>query len=117
MRLFIIYWHYCQFKCQCADSTNFYRKRLFTVPCGVTSISVQVWGGGGGGAGDGTNNTTAGAGGGGGGYSTGVIAVVPGNVIAYTVGAGGAERLRGQRPAIRHGAGRRDPPAADRVAR
>jgi hypothetical protein len=62
----------------------------FTVPCGVTSISVQVWGGGGGGAGDGTNNTTAGAGGGGGGYSTGVIAVVPGNVIAYTVGAGGA---------------------------
>lgn len=61
----------------------------FTVPCGVTSISVQAWGGGGGGAGDGNNNTTAGGGGGGGGYSTGTIAVTPGQVIAYTVGAGG----------------------------
>jgi hypothetical protein len=62
----------------------------FVVPCGVTSISVQVWGGGGGGAGDGTNNTTAGAGGGGGGYSTAVIAVTPGTTINYIVGLGGA---------------------------
>lgn len=62
----------------------------FTVPCGVTSIQVECWGGGGGGAGDGTSNTTAGCGGGGGGYSLAVISVTPGVVIPYTVGTGGA---------------------------
>lgn len=62
----------------------------FVVPCGVTSIAVQVWAGGGGGAGDGTNNGSAASGGGGGGYSTNTIIVTPGQTINYTVGTGGA---------------------------
>lgn len=60
----------------------------FTVPCGVTSITVQIWGGGGaGGAAD--NNPNGGSGGGAGGYSTATLAVNPGDVIAYSVGTGG----------------------------
>jgi len=60
----------------------------FTVPCGVTSLTVEIWGGGGaGGAAD--NNPNGGSGGGAGGYSTAILAVTPGNNIAYTVGAGG----------------------------
>ncbi|WP_307424263.1 GEVED domain-containing protein [Chryseobacterium sp. MDT2-18] len=60
----------------------------FTVPCGVTSLTVQIWGGGGaGGAAD--NNPNGGSGGGAGGYSTAILAVAPGNVIAYSVGIGG----------------------------
>lgn len=68
----------------------------FTVPCNVTSITVEVWGGGGGGAGGGcsgigcTSAASGGGGGGGGGYSTRTYAVTPGQVIAYTVGNGGA---------------------------
>lgn len=58
------------------------------VPCGITSITVQCWGGGG--AGGGAGETKSGAGGGGsGGYASTVFAVSPGASIAYTVGAGG----------------------------
>ena len=60
----------------------------FTVPCGVTSLTVQIWGGGGaGGAAD--NNPNGGSGGGAGGYSTAILVVVPGDIIAYSVGNGG----------------------------
>ena len=61
----------------------------FTVPRGSTSVRVHMWGAGGGGGG----STIAGAGaggGGGGGYARGVVSVAPGQVIAVTVGAGGA---------------------------
>lgn len=59
----------------------------WTVPCGVTSITVEVWGGGGAGAGDQT--TTGGGSGGGasGGYVSQVISVQPGATISYSVGA------------------------------
>jgi hypothetical protein len=61
----------------------------FTVPRGSTSVRVYVWGAGGGGGG----STVAGAGaggGGGGGYTRGVVTVTPGQVIAVSVGTGGA---------------------------
>ncbi|MGV7108154.1 GEVED domain-containing protein, partial [Flavobacterium sp. U410] len=61
----------------------------FNVPCDVTSITVQVWGGGGGGYGDNNNNNIVGHGGGGGAYTTGTLAVTGGQVINFTVGAGG----------------------------
>lgn len=61
----------------------------FIVPTGVFLIDVEIWGGGGGGGGVGNINTTAG-GGGGGGYSRSVIAVVPGQSIAYSVGTAGS---------------------------
>ncbi len=50
----------------------------FTVPCGVTSINVKVWGAGGGGST-----------GGGGGYVGGTIPVTPGEVLTIRVGQGG----------------------------
>ena len=56
----------------------------WTVPCDVTSISVELYGGGGGagGGGGGSNggvfNTSAGGGGGGGGYSTITLNVIRG---------------------------------------
>ncbi|NHM06533.1 hypothetical protein G4D82_04810 [Flavobacterium sp. CYK-4] len=58
------------------------------VPCDVTSITVQAWGGGGaGGAAD--NNPNGGSGGGGGGYSSYTVTVTPNQTINFTVGAGG----------------------------
>lgn len=61
----------------------------FTIPCGVTSITVQVWGGGGAGGGGSDTGAPGGSGGGGGGYCTQTISVTPGQVISYSVGAGG----------------------------
>jgi len=67
----------------------------WTVPCGVTSIIVEVYGGGGGagGGGGGSNgglfNTRGGGGGGGGGYTSITLNVTPGSVFNYSIGAGG----------------------------
>ncbi|MFH1118384.1 MAG: PKD-like domain-containing protein, partial [Bacteroidota bacterium] len=61
----------------------------FTVPPGVTSITVECWGGGGAG-GAGTGNPAAGGGGAGGSYARSVLTVVPGNTYPVTVGTGGA---------------------------
>ena len=60
----------------------------FTVPAGVTSITVEVWGGGG--RGGSLNLDGVGGGGGGGAYSRSVISVTPGAVLSYNlfVGAG-----------------------------
>jgi hypothetical protein len=61
----------------------------FTVPAGVTLINIQAWGGGGAGGGS-TINNVGGSGGGGGAYTqTNNIAVTPGQIIPYVVGAGG----------------------------
>ncbi len=59
----------------------------FTVPAGVTEITVEAWGGGGRG-GSRTSGSGQYGGGGGGAYSRQVIAVTPGQAINYTVGAG-----------------------------
>jgi hypothetical protein len=91
---FLILFIVCSFSflsinAQTQRTQTFTSNGSFTVPCGVTSISVQVWGGGGGGAGDGQNGNGAAGGGGGGGFSSGTITVTPGQIIAFTVGAGG----------------------------
>lgn len=58
----------------------------FTVPAGVTSITIQAWGGGGRGS---TRSSSDGGGGGGGGsFSQSTIAVIPGQPYNYSVGAG-----------------------------
>jgi RHS repeat-associated protein len=69
----------------------------YTVPAGVSSLTVQLWGGGGGGGwASGASPcpyscwTTTGGGGGGGGYTTQTVPVVPGESLTVTVGAGGA---------------------------
>jgi hypothetical protein len=62
----------------------------WTVPTGVTTITVQCWGAGGGGGCGRSATGAAGGGGGGGAYTiTNSIAVVAGNTINFTVGAGG----------------------------
>lgn len=64
----------------------------FTVPSGVSSISVKLWGaGGGGGAG---GSAAAGGSGGGGGSATGTITVTPGETLNVYVGGGGAAGTR-----------------------
>lgn len=60
----------------------------FTVPAGIFSISIEVWGAGGG---SGGVNAGAGSGGGAAGsYSMGLFSVTPGTVYAVTIGVGGA---------------------------
>lgn len=64
----------------------------WTAPAGVTSITVECWGGGGGGGAarkiSGSGNVRA-SGGGGGGYSRKIFTVVPGLSYSYTIGLGG----------------------------
>jgi uncharacterized protein YjdB len=59
----------------------------FTVPAGVTSITIETWGGGGRG-GSRTTGTDGTGGGGGGAYSQQVFTVTPGQVLNVNVGAG-----------------------------
>lgn len=68
------------------SSQTFNANGTFTVPAGVTQITVECWGGGGKG-GTRTNNGAAG-GGGGGGYSRSVFTVIPNNNYTVRVGAG-----------------------------
>lgn len=60
---------------------------VWTVPDGVFTVNVRVWGGGGGGGG--AVSGSCAAGGHGGGYSEGTVNVTPGQNITVTVGAGG----------------------------
>lgn len=68
----------------------------YTVPSGVTSLRISLWGaGGGGGGGDSQvvgvyRGEAAGGGGGGGEFHAEEIDVTPGDVLTITVGAGGA---------------------------
>ncbi len=59
----------------------------FTVPAGVTSIDVKVWGAGGGGGW--YSSDTYSWSGGAGGFSNGTITVTPGETLKIIVGAGG----------------------------
>ena len=65
----------------------------WTCPAGVTSVTVQCWGGGGAGGGcayaSGTYSYEVGGGGAGGSYISYTVSVTPGNVYNFTVGAGG----------------------------
>lgn len=68
----------------------------YTVPAGVTSITVKSWGGGGGG-GAGSDRSGVGGNGGGGGYAKAVIDVTPSEDLTIRVGAGGAKATANQR--------------------
>lgn len=64
----------------------------YTVPAGVTTITVKAWGGGGGG-GAGNSSSAGGTGGdgGGGGFTQADITVTPGETLNISVGSGGAK--------------------------
>ena len=61
----------------------------WTCPAGVTSITVQCWGGGGGGGGAPNTAASAGNGGAGGSFAQSTVTVVPGTTYNVVVGAGG----------------------------
>lgn len=63
----------------------------FTVPAGMISVTVELWGGGGRGASKPTISSAGGGGGGGGAYSRKTISVVPGSTHTIIVGAGGTD--------------------------
>ena len=67
----------CAFK----NFLTYYSGSTFTVPAGVTKITVELWGGGGGG--------NFYCGGGGGGYVKAQLAVNPGDICTIQVGNGG----------------------------
>jgi len=67
-------------------------------PAGVTSITVECWGGGGGGGNaghNGNNKTSRGGGGAGGAYALRTVSVTPGQIYTITVGNGGAGAQQG----------------------
>jgi hypothetical protein len=65
----------------------------WTVPAGVTTITVEAWGGGGKGGARTTNGNSGG--GGGGAYAKKVLTVIPGNNYNLTVGAGSTTTAAG----------------------
>ncbi|MBZ7923099.1 hypothetical protein LAC81_15010 [Ensifer adhaerens] len=71
------------------NTQQFTASGSFTVPADVYRVKARVWGGGGG-AGGSFGANGAGSGGGGAGYAEGIVEVTPGQVIAVTVGSGGA---------------------------
>ena len=66
----------------------------WTVPFGVSSITVEVWGGGGGGGAN-VNGSCLGGRGNPGGYASQVIAVSPGQSFNWTIGNGGGVSASG----------------------
>lgn len=76
-------------------SQTFTSSGTFTVPAGVSTLTVECWGAGGGAAGGGLAGgaNSGGYGGGGGAYAKKTLTVTPGGVYAVTVGAGGAGGL------------------------
>ena len=86
-----------------AGSQLFFSSGTFTAPAGVTSVTVELWGGGGGGGGGGgavgdlaqmlnfvgPNIGGGGGGGGAGGHKKSTVGVTPGASYAVMVGAGG----------------------------
>ena len=71
-----------------AASSNYSSSGNWTAPSGVTSITVEAWGGGGAGGGA-TTNLGKGGGGAGGQYARKLLTVVPGQTYAVVVGAAG----------------------------
>src|SRR5262249_49930048 len=74
---------------QCATSgtqtTTYTSSGTFTAPAGVTSVTVDMWGGGGGGcSGDGCETGASG-----GAYVHATASVTPGNGYSVTIGQGG----------------------------
>ncbi|MDN3723969.1 T9SS type A sorting domain-containing protein [Aequorivita sp. SDUM287046] len=77
-----------------SGSQEFTASGDFTVPAGITSITIEVIGGGGGGGNNGSG------GGGGGGYAMGTFTVAPSDVISVTIGAGGESNTAGETTSV-----------------
>ncbi|PNQ73821.1 hypothetical protein C1T31_05680 [Hanstruepera neustonica] len=71
------------------DNTPQAAAETWTVPAGVSSITIECWGAGGAGGGS-SSGSSGGSGGGGGGYTINTFTVTVGQVVTYRVGSGGA---------------------------
>jgi hypothetical protein len=72
------------------QTTTFTANGTFNVPAGVTSVTVEAWGGGGAGGGTNNQNNRGGGGGAGGSYTKNTtVSVTPGATITVSIGAGG----------------------------
>ena len=90
LALAMVFWGYSITNLFGQVSQTFTSTSTFTVPAGVTTLTVECWGAGGGAGGAATTANAGGAGGGGGAYSKSTtIAVTPGNTYTVTVGTGG----------------------------
>jgi hypothetical protein len=88
--LFIAFFGFAQTTTVYNDPTKNGTTNTFTVPAGVTTLTVEAWGGGGAGGGCTNLNRSTGGGGGGGTYTKNTtVTVTPGALITVTVGAGG----------------------------
>jgi len=76
-----------------AQTSSFTSTGSYTVPAGVSIITIECWGAGGGGGNQSSNGQAGG--GGGGAYSSSQISVTPGMVYAVTVGAAGTSGTSG----------------------
>ncbi|HET6559625.1 MAG TPA: hypothetical protein VFG54_20035 [Prolixibacteraceae bacterium] len=80
-----------------AQSQTFSSSGTFTIPAGVTSVTVECWGGGAGGS----SRIGAAGGGGGGAYTKGTLSsLIPGAGLTVTVGAGGATGTNGNASSV-----------------
>ncbi len=87
--LFIFSFSFPTLMAQCPDSAVFSytgSTTIFTVPCGVSSITIKAWGAGGGGGG--TDGNIGGVGGGGA-FASSSFSVSPGQQFTIQVGGGG----------------------------
>jgi RHS repeat-associated protein len=77
----------CGSQCSTGSQTTqtFTSSNTWTAPAGITSVTVDIWGGGGGGSGGGS----AQVGGGAGAYVLTKVPVTPGHIYTVTVGTGG----------------------------
>ena len=75
--------------------------QTYTVPAGVKSVNVKLWGAGGGGTATSGCSTYGGAGG----YAGGTISVTAGDVLTIIVGGGGGAHSGGGRSAVRNSGG------------
>jgi len=74
------------------QTQTFETSGTFTLPAGITSLTVDAWGGGAGGS----SRSGAAGGGGGGAYTKGTLTgLTPGSTITITVGTGGAAGAAG----------------------
>jgi PKD-like domain len=71
------------------QTTTFTANGTFNVPAGVTSVTVEAWGGGGAGGGTNAAASRGGGGGAGGSYTKTTVSVTPSAAINVTIGAGG----------------------------
>ncbi len=75
-------------------SINLSGSGTYSVPAGVTSVNVQIWGSGGSGGGSSINNNS-GSGAGGGGYTTKTFNVTSNDIISYNIGIGAVSASTG----------------------